>query len=331
MSSLILVIIIVAVALVYDFLNGANDRANAIATTVATKALTPIKALILAAIFNMLGAFVSTEVAKTVGKGIVLPDFMNLSILLAGVLGAALWTFFCTKRGVPISVSQALIGGMLGAGLAAGGLAIINWKILTNKVFLAIALGPTFGFLAGLFVFFLISWFLYFFFRKVAANKLAKFFRRGQIFTTPFMAFTHGMNDTQNAMGVITAALLAGGFLGEFIVPLWVKAVCGLMMGLGTFLFGWRVMKTIGWRLTKVEPQHGFSAELGAGAVIGIKSLFGMPVSTTHVVCSAVAGGTVLQNWRRMKQLVAFRMIIAWIITIPGAALISGLIYWFVY
>ena len=218
----------------------------------------------------------------------------------------------------------------MGSGIAAGGLKIINWEILTNKIFLAIILGPTVGFLVGAFFLILISWLLYTFFKKTPTQKTENFFRRGQLFTTPFMAFTHGMNDTQNAMGIITAALLAGGCIETFAVPIWVKLSCGLAMGLGTFFLGWRVMKTLGWKLTKVEPRHGFASEIGAGTVIGIKSLLGMPVSTTHVVCSAVMGGAVLENWRRIKQTVAQTMILSWIITIPGAALIGILSYWLI-
>jgi PiT family inorganic phosphate transporter len=322
-----IVIAIIIFALVYDFLNGANDRANDIATVTATKALSPTKALILASVFNLFGAFVSTRVAETIGRGIVLPQYASLFIILAGVIGACIWTFVCTKVGIPISVTHALVGGMMGAGIAAGGLEIINWKIVTNKIFLAILLGPALGFLAGAFFLILVSWLLYLFFRKVPTAKTESFFRKAQIFTTPFLSFTHGMNDTQNAMGIITAALLTGGYINTFSVPLWVKLSCGIAMALGTFLFGWRVTKTLGWRIAKLEPKHGFVAQFGSGVVIGIKSLLGMPVSTTHIVCSAVIGGTVLENWRRVKQQIAQLMIISWIITIPCAGLISAVIY----
>ena len=322
-----IVIAIIIIALVFDFLNGANDRANAIATTTATKAMTPTQALIVASIFNGLGALFFTKVAETIGKGIVLPEYTTLYILLGGVLGASAWTFICTRMGVPISVTHALVGGIMGSGIAAGGVGIINWEILTNKVFLAIILGPTVGFLAGAGFLVLISWLLYKFFKKTPTSKTENFFRKGQLFTTPFMAFTHGMNDTQNAMGIITAALLAGGLIDVFVVPLWVKLACGLAMGLGTFFLGWRVMKTLGWKLTKVEPRHGFTSEIAAGTVIGIKSLLGMPVSTTHVVCSAVMGGTVLENWRRIKSAIARNMILSWIITLPCAALIGAISY----
>ncbi len=325
--NLFLVIVVVLLVLLYDFLNGANDRANAIATTTATKALSPKTALALASAFNLLGAFVSTKVAQTIGKGIVMSHFLDLTVIIFGLLGAIGWTYLCTKTGIPISVTHALIGGMIGAGLTKGGLHAINWQVLNHKVFLAILLGPFFGFLAGALIFILIEWIIHLFFKKIPTNKLQKFFRKTQVATTPFMAFTHGMNDTQNGMGIIAIALLLGGFTQEFTIPLWVKLICGLFMALGTFFMGWKVMKTLGWKMAKIEPHHGASAELGAGLVIGIHSLSGVPISTTQVVCSATIGGSLLQNWRRVKQIVAKKMVIAWIVTIPGSALFSALAY----
>ena len=330
MLALWLVILIIFLALVFDFLNGANDRANAIATVTATKALTPVKALILASVFNLAGACVSTKVAETMGKGIILPEDITLVIIAVGVFGAVVWVFICTSFGIPISVSHSLVGGLLGAGIAAGGLGIINWEILNNKVFLAIVLGPFAGFVAGALLFALISWLLYLFFKKTPATETEGVFKKLQIISASFMAFSHGMNDAQNAMGMITIALLAGGFIPVFDVPLWVKLSCGVMMGLGTFFFGWRVMKTLGWRLTKLEPKHGFAAETGAGIAVVGASLAGMPVSTTHVIGSAVIGGTFFQSLRRIRWSEVGKMVTAWVITIPIAAAIGGAVYWVV-
>ncbi|MCW3128644.1 MAG: inorganic phosphate transporter [Methanophagales archaeon] len=327
MLALWLVILIIFLALVFDFLNGANDRANAIATVTATKALTPVKALILASVFNLAGACVSTRVAETIGKGIILPDDITLVIIAAGVFGAVVWVFICTSFGIPISVSHSLVGGLLGAGIAAGGFGIINWEILNNKVFLAIVLGPFAGFIVGALLFSIISWLLYLFFQDTPATETEGIFKKLQIISASFMAYSHGMNDTQNAMGVITIALLAGGIIPVFDVPLWVKLSCGLMMALGTFVFGWRVMKTLGWRLTKLEPKHGFAAETGAGLAVVGASLTGMPVSTTHVIGSAVIGGTFFQSLRRIRWSEVEKMVIAWVITIPLAALIGGAVY----
>ena len=329
MLALWLVILIIFLALVFDFLNGANDRANAIATVTATKALTPVKALILASVFNLAGACVSTKVAETLG-GIIFPVDITLVIIAVGVFGAVVWVFICTLFGIPISVSHSLVGGLLGAGIAAGGLGIINWEILNNKVFLAIVLGPFAGFVAGALLFALISWLLYLFFKKTPATATEGVFKKLQIISASFMAFSHGMNDAQNAMGMITIALLAGGFIPVFDVPLWVKLSCGVMMGLGTFFFGWRVMKTLGWRLTKLEPKHGFAAETGAGLAVVAASVAGMPVSTTHVVGSAVIGGTFFQSLRRIRWSEVGKMVTAWVITIPIAAAIGGAVYWVV-
>ena len=326
MSSFVFIFIVVVLAWAYNFLNGANDRANAIATTIATQALSPMRALILASILNLAGAFVTTEVAKTIGKGIVPPESINQTLLISALLGAILWTAFCTKLGIPISVSHSLVGGLMGAGIACGGFRLLNWKVLQNKVLLAIILAPALGFLAGGIILFLIFWLC----RNATPRKINNYFRKGQIFTTLFMAFTHGMNDTQNAMGVITTSLLVGGVINSFEVPFWVKLSSGVFMALGTFLMGWRVMKTLGWKMAKIEPPHAFAAELGAGIVIGIKSLIGMPVSTTHVVASAVMGGTATQRLSKVRWLVAGRMVLAWIFTIPGAGLLAGFFFFLI-
>ena len=334
---LVYVIVIISLALLYDFLNGANDSANAIATVIATKALTPLKALGLASVFNLAGAFFFTEVAKTVGKGIVsstdLTQSIFLVVLMCGLVGAILWTFLCTTVGIPISVTHSLVGAIMGAGLVAGGTGVIQWNILTNKVFIAIALGPFAGFVAGALIFTLINWVLYFFFKNTPATGTERLFKKLQVISASFMAFSHGMNDTQNAMGVITAALITSGFIvtqqpEQFPVPWWVKIMCGSVMALGTLLMGWRVIRTVGWRLTKLEPKHGFAAETGAGLAVVAVSLAGMPASTTHVAASSVVGGTFFQSLRRIRWPEVGRMITAWIITIPLAALMGGASYW---
>ncbi len=328
------VIIIIALALLYDFFNGANDSANSIATVIATKALTPLKALALASLFNLTGAFAITAVAATIGKGIVsLPELeqeIAFMVLIGGLLGAIIWTFICTTLGIPISVTHSLVGGLLGSGIVAGGMGIIQWEVLTNKVFLAIALGPFIGFAAGAVIFIVTNWVLHFFFKKTPTPATERVFRKLQVISSSFMAFSHGMNDTQNAMGVIAAALWIGGVISYFYVPWWVMLMCGSAMALGTFLLGWRVIKTVGWRLAKLEPKHGFSAETGAGlAIVGV-SIAGMPVSTTHVLASAVIGGTFFQSLRRIRWSEVGKMVTAWVITIPTSALVGGMAFWVV-
>lgn len=336
---LIYVIVIIILALIYNLLNGANDSANAIATVIATKALTPLKALGLASVFNLVGAFAFTKVAKTIGKGIVsttnLTTDVFLLVLISGLVGAILWSYICTAVGIPISVTHSLVGAIVGAGLVAGGTGVIQWEILTDKVFIAIALGPFVGFLAGAFIFAIISWVVYLFLKNTPAPDTERFFKKLQPISASFMSFSHGMNDTQNAMGVITAALIAGGFIAQqsgdqFPVPWWVKISCGIVMALGTLLMGSKVIRTMGLRLTKLEPKHAFSAEAGAGFALTVVSLAGMPVSTTHVMGSAVIGGTFFQSLRRIRWLEVGRMVTAWIITLPLAAAIGGASYWLV-
>jgi PiT family inorganic phosphate transporter len=336
---LIYVLIIIFLALIYNFLNGANDSANAIATVIATKALTPLKALVLSSVFNLAGAFMFTEVAKTIGKGIVsatnLSPTVFLLVLISGLIGAILWTYLCTAAGIPISVTHALVGAIMGAGLVAGGTGVIQWEILRDKVFIAIALGPFAGFIVGAFIFAVISWVLFIFFKNTPSPRINRFFRKLQPISASFMSFSHGMNDTQNAMGVISAALIAGGYLaappgGQFPVPWWVRIICGVVMALGTLLMGSQVIRTMGWKLTKLEPKHGFAAETGAGLALVAVSLAGMPASTTHVMGSSVIGGTFFQSLGRIRWLEVGRMLTAWIITIPLAALIGGAAYWLV-
>lgn len=326
-----LVIVITVLALAFDFLNGANDRANAIATVTATKALSPKAALILASVFDFIPVLiVPMYVAETIGKGIVPPGSMTLPLLLAGVIGANIWVFACTYLGIPVSVSHSLIGGLMGAGLAAG--AGINWAILTNKVFLAVVFGPMLGLIAGGILFAAVCWLLFIVGKKVELKrtKVNWIFQKLQIGSASLMAFAHGMNDTQNAMGVIAAALLAGGCITVFAVPLWVKISCGLMMGMGTLFFGWRVMKTLGWKVAKLEPKHGCVAETAAGIVVIAHSLWGIPLSTTHVVGSAIMGGTLLENPKRLKKMAALEMVVAWVITIPCVTAVAAVSYYIV-
>lgn len=321
MPAFIFVIIIVVLGWTYAFSNGANDQANSIATTVRTGALSPRNALIFATILVIAGAFVTTKVAETIGKGIIPPEQMTQSILIASLIGASAWTLFCTRASLPISVTHSLVGGLIGAGIAAGGVKTLAWGILTNKVLIAIILAPTLGFLAGGAILIALFWM----FRHAHPKKINNALRTGQIFTTLFMAFTHGMNDAQNAMGIITAGLLASGFITTFKVPFWVIAGSGISMALGILIFGWRVMRTIGWKIgPRLGPVHAFAAELGAATIIGAESLIGMPVSTTQVVSGAVMGGTAVQSLTRVRWIVARRMVLAWILTIPGAAGISA-------
>jgi PiT family inorganic phosphate transporter len=321
LAPLPFIILVTTIAWLYDFLNGANDRANAIATTVATRALPPVAALILAAVLNCAGALLTTRVAETIGGGIVSPAYMTQLVVITGLVGASSWVAFCTWSGLPISVTHSLVGGLMGAGIVSGGVGVLCWKILLEKVFLGIILAPAIGFIVGGIL--LVAMFRLF--RRARPKMVNNLFRKGQIISASFMAFTHGMNDAQNAMGVVTAALLTAGYISEFKVPFWVILGSSTFMGLGTFIGGWRVMKTLGWRVAKLQPVHGFSAETGAALAIALGSLAGMPISTTHVISSAVMGSTAVQRFSQVKWLVARRMVVAWVVTIPCAAIVGAL------
>lgn len=295
-----------------------NDCANAIATTVSTRALSPRLAILLAATLNIAGAFITTAVAKTIGKGIVAPDAIDQWILVAALLGATIWSAFCTYYGIPVSITHALVGGLIGAAFAAEGADIILMAGI-KKVLLAMVLGPLAGFVGAYIMMVVIYWLA----KNANPHKASRFFLRGQIFSASFMALSHGANDTQNAMGIITIALVAGKFLDSFVVPTWVILGSGLFMGLGTYIGGWKVIKTMGMKMVKLRPVHGFSAETSASLSIIVHTLFGAPMSTTHVISTAVMGVGASERLSRVKWGVAFHIIVAWILTMPFAALIS--------
>ena len=322
LSSLIFIIVIIILALGYDFFNGANDCANSIATTISTKALTPFEAILLASTLDIAGAFITTKVAATIGKGIIFPKFITQDVLVASLLGAIIWAGLSTHFGIPISVTHALIGGLIGAGLIAGGFSVLNWPMIT-KIFLAMIFAPIFGFLLGGFVIFVLFWI----FRKSRPDRVNEFFRKGQIVSSSFVALTHGMNDTQNAMGVITIALLSQGFINSFKVPLWVILISGIFMGIGTYIGGWRVIKTLGMKIANINPVHGFTAEFSSALVIAVSTLIGIPISTTQIISTSLMGGEAIRRKRAVRWGIARNIILTWIFTIPGAALLSGFGY----
>ena len=326
MSDLILVIIVVILAWVYDFWNGANDCANSIATSVSTHALSFRRAIFLAAIFNLLGAFITTEVAKTIGKGIIQPEVISQPFLIFTLIGAIIWVAISTKFGIPISVTHSLVGGLIGAALVSVGISAIVKSGLI-KVAIGMILAPIIGFLLGILLILGFSWLIKIFFSKISAFRISQGFRWGQIFSASAVAFSHGMNDSQNAMGVITASLLAGGFLTEFKVPFWVIFGSGIFMVFGTLYGGHEVIGTLGRKIYKIQPVHGFCAETSSAIIIILQSFAGVPLSTTQVISSAVIGvGAIerraLVNWRKVIEI-----FFTWIFTIPGAAIISGFLF----
>jgi len=326
MESLFLVIVIVILAWVYDFWNGANDCANSIATSVSTRALSFRKAIVLAAIFNLFGAFITTEVAKTIGEGIVQPEVISQPLLIFSLMGATIWVVLSTKFGIPISVTHSLVGGLVGAAIVTVGFgALVGWGLL--KVLIGIILAPIVGFLLGIVLILGFSWLIKIFFSKISPFRISQGFRWGQIFSASAVAFSHGMNDSQNAMGVITASLLAGGFLTEFRVPFWVIFGSGIFMVFGILYGGHEVIRTLGRKIYKIQPVHGFCAETSSAIIIILQSLAGVPLSTSQVITSAITGVGAVErraqvNWRKVIEI-----FYTWIFTIPGAVIISGILF----
>jgi PiT family inorganic phosphate transporter len=319
-----IIILIVILALLFDISNGWNDSANAIATVVSTRVLTPLQAVIMAASMNIIGALVSTAVAKTIGKGIVDPAVLmdHQGVVAAALISGFLWNGLMTLFGLPVSASHALIGGVLGAGIAFGGTEILNLSGLT-KIFTALLTSPFLGILFG----FMFMKVLIRFFCNISPGTLNKHFGRLQIVSSGFMAFTHGMNDAQKAMGVITLSLFIGGYITSIEVPFWVVLSCGLAMGLGTALGGWRVIKTLGHQMLKLQPVHGFAAETSAVAIIAGASAFGLPVSTTHVITTSIMGVGATQRLSAVRWGVAGKIVMAWVFTLPACVGISWLSY----
>ncbi|RJQ08011.1 MAG: anion permease [Bacillota bacterium] len=324
MSPLAYVIVIAVLAWTYDFYNGMNDAANAIATTVSTRALRPGQAIALARTFNVIGAFATTAVAQTIGKGIVDPAMVDRGVWIAALVGAILWSAVCTHQGIPISITHSLVGGIVGAAWVGYGFGIVKWAGLT-KVFWGLLLSPLVGFAGAYLVMIAVLWL----FRRVPPSKANRFFRFGQIASASFMAFAHGSNDTQNAMGMITAALVAAGFLNTFKVPWWVIIGSAVFMGLGTSIGGWKVIRTLGMRVAKIEPPEGFSAETAAASSIIGATLLGAPISTTHVISTAVMGVGATRRLSAVRWGVARDIVLTWLLTFPGAA-IGGAVTYFV-
>ena len=325
-----LLILIVLVALVFDFTNGAHDCANAIATVVSTKVVTPRFAVGMAAALNLAGALLGTEVAKTLGAGLVLPEVVQGShiLVLAALLGAIFWNCLTWYFGIPSSSSHALIGGLVGAALAHAGPEALNFSGIVNKVLLPLVLSPLAGFGMG----FLIMWLIYWLFARVMRSKVNRIFRKMQLVsatvTACLVALSHGTNDAQKTMGIITLALFIFGEIDEVAVPLWVKLACALAMAAGTAIGGWKIVKTMGHRIFKLEPVHGFAAETSAALVISGASVLGAPVSTTHTISACIFGVGSTKRLSAVRWTVAGQLVTAWVLTLPAAATVGFCSYW---
>lgn len=317
-----MLLVVVVLALLFDFSNGWHDSANAIATVVSTRVVSPLVAVMAAGVLNVAGAFMSTAVAKMVGSGIVNPDFVTQEMVAAALAGAILWNLFTLLLGLPTSSSHALIGGLVGAAVTHGGWAMVKWSGL-RPVMEAMVLAPFFGFAIGFSLMVLISWVCFRVIRSVAT----RLFKRLQLVSACFMAFSHGANDAQKAMGIITLALLSAGQIPSGEVPGWVIGACAVAMGLGTAVGGWQIVRTLGMGIVKLEPVHGFAAETGAAAVLLVTAHIGLPVSTTHTITTSVMGVGAIKRLSAVRWGVTTRILYAWIFTLPGAALLASLIY----
>ena len=324
-----MLILVIVAALLFDFMNGWNDSANAIATVVSTRVLTPITAVIFASSLNFLGALGHERVAKMIGGGLVDASLLmgHQYVILAAMLAAATWVYVCTMRGLPISGSHSLIGGLLGASAGAFGIEVVKSAGII-KVLAALVLSPVLGFILGYILLVIVYWIAYF----MKPKTVRKSFGRMQIISCGFMAYTHGMNDAQKVMGVIALALVLGGQLTSTAdgvpthIPLWVKITCATVMGVGTAAGGWRVIKTLGMKLAHIRPIEGFAAETAAGIVLTLKAGLGLPVSTTHTVAGSIMGVGTANSAKSVQWSVGKKMVYAWVLTLPAAAILGALL-----
>jgi len=313
-----ILIVIIVIALLFEISNGWNDAANAIATVVSTRVLTPLQAVIIAALMEAAGALISTAVAKTIGKGIVDPAAITETVLVAALMAGFIWNGTMTFFGLPVSASHALIGSIMGAGLAAGGMDVLNLAGL-KKIFIALLTSPILGLFIGYFVMKVILKL----FGRLSPGIINRYFGRLQIFSSAFMAFSHGSNDAQKVMGVITLALFSYKFIPSLEVPLWVVLLCAAAMGTGTAMGGWRVIKTLGHKMLKLEPVHGFAAETSATAIILGASSLGLPVSTTHVISTCIMGVGATKRLSAVKWGIAGKILLAWVFTLPACIVLA--------
>ncbi|MFC4456267.1 inorganic phosphate transporter [Deinococcus sonorensis] len=323
-AALLTLIVIVALALIFDFINGFHDTANAIATSVATRVLTPTQAITMSAVLNIVGALTGTAVAKTISRDIVSPEIAgNLTLVGAALVSAIVWNLFTWWRGIPSSSSHALVFSLVGAGVAAGGWGSIVPKGVV-KTLQGLLFSPVLGFLVPIVLMFLLLWLVV---RHLSPRTVTRVFRPLQIFSAAFMAFSHGGNDAQKTMGIITLAL--GAYLGTTLntVPLWVILAAATAMGIGTATGGWRIIRTMGFKVVELRPIDGFVAELSAASIIETASRLGIPVSTTHVISSAIMGVGTTKGYKKVKWQVAGRIVSAWIFTIPTCMLLGWLCF----
>ncbi len=313
-------LLIIVLAVLFDYINGFHDSANAIATSVATQALRPRTAVMMAATMNFAGAFAGTAVATTIGAGLVDTETTTEAVIIAALTGAIAWNLFTWWFGIPSSSSHALIGGLLGATIVAAGFGALNINGIISKVIVPMFSSPLVGFVLGLLVMVLLARLFF----RAPRRPTSRLFRKLQVLSAGFMAFAHGSNDAQKTMGIVTLALFTAGMIDDIKVPVWVIIMAASAMSLGTAAGGWRIMKTMGQRVVDLEPVHGFAAETSAATVLVVTASLGMPVSTTHVISSAITGVGTSKGTRHVRWGVARTIVTAWFITIPAAGLMGA-------
>ena len=319
-ESSALVAVVVAAAIGFGFVNGANDAANSIATVIGTRNLSPRTALIMASCCEFAGAATGTAVAKTIGKGIVSPDALTIGIVLAGVAAVIAWSVGATIKGLPVSLTHGLVAGLVGAALAQNGASIISWPVL-GRVFSAVGIAPLLGLGGGFCLMLLILWV----FRKKKPAVVRTIFSKAEVASAAFLAYSHGKNDGQMPIGLIAMGLMAMSGTGEFNIPWWSVFVSSLAISSGTLLGGYRVIRTLGLQMTALRPSSGFAAEASAATIIEIASHLGIPVSTTHCVSSAIMGVGATRRFSAVRWGIAQRIVITWVLTFPSCAILGWL------
>jgi PiT family inorganic phosphate transporter len=319
-----LLVTIVLIALAFDFINGFHDAANSVATIVSTRVLTPRAAVMWAAFFNFIAFLVfDLHVAKTIGKGIISPSIVDDAVLIAALTGAIVWNLITWWYGLPSSSSHALMGGLIGAGVAKGGFTVVGVPAVT-KTAIFIVVSPVIGMVLAASMMVLLAWLL----RRRTPGRVDRWFRRLQLVSAALFSLGHGSNDAQKTMGIIYVLLISKGLLtSDAAIPMWVVILCQLAMGLGTLSGGWRIVKTMGMKLTKLKPFGGFCAESGAALMLFIAGHFGIPVSTTHTITGGIVGVGWVNNPAGVRWAVALRIIWAWVFTIQSAAIIAAVTY----
>ncbi|HYI23220.1 MAG TPA: inorganic phosphate transporter [Candidatus Limnocylindrales bacterium] len=319
----LMLVAVIVLAVIFDYINGFHDTANSIATSVATRALSPRNAIIMATTFNFIGAFAGTAVAKTIGAGLVDESTTTPAVVAAALIGAIVWNLITWYYGLPSSSSYALIGGLLGATLVAAGVSAFKIQGIVDKVLIPMITSPFIGYFAALALIVVLFWLFF----RARRRPVTNFFRRAQVISAGFMAFSHGSNDAQKTMGIITLALFSAGLISTIEVPTWVIIIAASAISLGTAVGGWRIMHTMGHRVVKLEPVHGFAAETTAASVILGAAQLGIPVSTTQVISSAIMGVGSVRGLRGVRWGVVRAIVLAWIVTIPASGVMAAVVW----